>query len=262
MKLGIAYNSFDGIELLGYAIESIRKEVDFICLIRQEMSFHGNKADLNDLEAIDKLKKYGLADSIVNYTPNLSLSSRENETIIRNLGLDQSIENGCSHHISADVDEFYLPNQLKYAKEAVLQFDCSIAESIDYFKHPTWKVVPERRNLIPLIHPVENRYEMNLKFPFPVDITRRQAKYDKCLVLDPEKFIVHHMTYVRNNIHKKALNNINHKNDLKNNLNGFDKYKLGDRLVMPPDYLNRKTVETINLFGIEVLNGSIVYDRS
>lgn len=263
MKLGIAYNSFDGLELLEYAIKSIRSEIDFICLIRQKVSYHGNQVDPIDLMLIEKLNKNGLVDLVVDYTPNLSLTPRENETIIRNLGLDQSIADGCSHHISADVDEFYLPEELKYAKEIIGGFDCSVAESLDYFKNPTWKIIPERRHLISLIHPIESRYEMNMNFPYPIDITRRSDKCNKCLILDPNKFLIHHMCYVRNDIRKKVANNMNHKNKIKLDFcDKFDKYQLGDRLCIPPDYMNRKTIEVANLFNIKESNGRIIINRS
>lgn len=257
MKLGIAYNAFDGLELLGYAIQSIKKEVDFVSVIRQRTSYHGNKADAVDLEIIEQLLKCGLIDLVIDYEPDLSLSPRENETIIRNLGLDSSIAHGCSHHISADVDEFYLPHDLKYAKEAIDGFDCSVIESIDYLKKPTWRIYPERRHLISFIHPVETRYSMNMKFPYAIDLTRRADRHEKCLRFD--KILLHHMCYVRNDIRKKVMNNMNHKNKIGRNFcDLFDKYELGGRICIPPDYINRKTVEVENLFNIKESNGRII----
>lgn len=260
MKLGIAYNAFDGLELLKYAIISIRSAVDFVCVIRQKTSYHGNSADSIDLELIEESKREGLIDLVVDYEPNLCISPRENETIIRNFGLEQSILNNCTHHISADVDEFYTFDQLKYAKEVINDFDCSVVQSIDYYKRPVYKIVPERRHLISFIHPVRTKYAMNFEFPYAIDITRRPNTFEKCLVLEPDKFILHHMCYVRNNIRKKILNNMNHKNNINRKFcDKFDNYKLGENLCIPPEYINRKTIEVPNIFNIKESNGGISF---
>ena len=42
MKLGVAYNVFDGEELLEYSIKSIKAFVDFIVVVAQETSNYGN----------------------------------------------------------------------------------------------------------------------------------------------------------------------------------------------------------------------------
>ena len=43
MRLGVAYNLFDGEELIEYSIKSIRNNVDFICIIWQKISNHGGR---------------------------------------------------------------------------------------------------------------------------------------------------------------------------------------------------------------------------
>jgi hypothetical protein len=265
MKLGISYGAFDGVELLEYTIRNMRKEVDFICLVRQEMSYHGNPADPQDLETVDWLLKVGLADEVVNFTPDLKLHPQTNETNIRNLGLDRAIANGCTHHTSADVDEFYIVDQLRTAKESIGDADWSVAESLDYYRRPVWKIVPERRHLISFIHPVHIRYAINLDFPQPVDITRRPEKFESCLVYPAGTFEIHHMNYVRNDVKKKMLNNLNH-----TRIPGtpyrfaahHDKYQVGDPLNIPPDKKRRKTIEVPNLFNIEESNGRIISHRS
>lgn len=263
VKLGLSYGAFDGLELLEYVLKEIRSEVDFICLVRQYTSYHGNSADPVDLETIDWLKKVGLADEIVDCTYDLSLPPRTNETLMRNIGLDRSIANGCTHHGSVDVDEFYLKDQLRYAKSAIADYEWSLAESLDYYKHPTYKIIPERRHLISLIHPVHVRYAMNREFPYRVDLTRRPDRCEKCLVFQPNEIEIHHMNYVRNNIRKKCGNNLNHiKRSQKKFYETFDKYKLGERLCIPPDLLNRRTTQVPNLFNIKENNGRIISDRS
>lgn len=265
MKLGISYGAFDGLELTEYTLKNMRSEVDFVCLVRQQIGYHGNSADPVDLEIIDYLLRIGLADEVVDYTPDLNLSPHINETRIRNLGLDRSIANGCTHHASADVDEFYVLEQLRLAKAIIGDADCSVAESIDYFKRPTWKVMPERRHLISFIHPVSTRYAMNYDFPHAIDLTRRPDRCDNCLVYKPEAFEIHHMNYVRNTIKKKMANNLNHTR-LPGSPNKFanhhDKYSVGESLFIPPDNMKRTTIEVPNIFNIEESNGRIISHRS
>lgn len=265
MKLGISYGAFDGLELIEYTLRNMRSEVDFICLVRQQTGYHGNAADPVDLEIIDYLLRIGLADEVVDFTPDLTLSPQINETRIRNLGLDRSIANGCTHHTSADVDEFYIVEQLKLAKETIGDADCSVAESIDYFKKPTWKIVPERRHLMAFIHPVSTRYAMNYDFPQGIDFTRRSDKCDNCLVYKPEVFEIHHMNYVRNTIRKKMANNLNHTRvpgSPHKFANHYDKYQVGELLCIPPDNRRRTTIEVPNIFNIKESNGRIISHRS
>lgn len=267
MKLGISYGAFDGLELLGYTIKNMRSEVDFICLVRQQIGYHGNPADSEDLETIDYLFEIGLVDEIIDYVPNLNLNPQINEINIRNLGLDRSIANGCTHHTSADVDEFYIVEQLKLAKKIIedTDADCSVADSIDYYRRPIWRIVPERRHLVPFIHPTTSRYEANFDFPHGVDFTRRSDKCKKCCVLKPEEFEIHHMNYIRNSIKKKMINNLNHTKvpgSPNKFINHHNKYNVGEVLSIPPDNIKRTTIEVPNIFNIEESNGRIISYRS
>ena len=231
--------------------------------MRQQTSYHGNPADPVDLETIDWLKKIGLADEIVDCVHDLSLSPRTNETRMRNLGLERSIANGCTHHGSVDADEFYIKDQLRHAKTLIADYEWSLAESIDYFKRPIYKIVPERRHLMSFIHPVHVRYAMNFDFPYSIELTRRPEKCEKCLVFNPAEFEIHHMNYVRNDIRKKCKNNLNHtRRPQKKFLTNFDQYELGDRLIIPPDFINRRTKEVSNIFNIKENHGCIISDRS
>ena len=252
MKLGINYMVFDGEELLEFAIKSIRDQVDFVSVIWQNLSYFGNKSNLKLENTINKLKQDGLVDNVTHYTQDLNLHFKQNELNIRNLGLDLSIENGCTHHISSDVDEFYLSDHLIYAKQEMKDHDCSIISIINYYKQPDYIIYPDQQHFCTFIHPVSNRYEISKTFPYGVEHTRRHTQCNNCKIFEKNEIVVHHMSYVRKDIKKKLENSSNGQFcNIKRICNEFDKYKLGGKLRVPPDLKIRKTILGKNLFNIK-----------
>lgn len=244
MKLGIAYNLFDGEELLPFNIANIRPVVDFISVIYQTKSYFGNLHDptptLNQIKDIDQ---------VVNYESDLNLSPRQNELNIRNLGRQLSIKAGCSHHIAADVDEFYDRNQFNYAK--TIDCDMSLVYMNTYYKNPDYLIHPVQNNMVSFISPVDNEYEFIEKYPFPIDQTRRLKKYENYKIFTRDEIIMHHMSYVRKDIRRKLVNSSN-KYNVDKFEQDFNTYKLGDRICILPDYINRRTMKVNNKFNIEI----------
>lgn len=244
---------FDGEELLEFAVKAIRKEIDFICVTYQTTSYFGNNGDPEIHELMRRLKDQGFIDQYIYYEPDLTLTPKENELILRNIGLEASKNNGCTHHISADVDEFYNSNQLVYAKENIGNSDFSVAPLQGYYKDPTYLIVPVQKLLVTFIHPVENCYVYNKNFPFKIEITRRLEKFKEYRVFNSNEMIIHHMSYVRKDIRKKLLNSDNGKfyTKFEKFIQDFNDYQLGDRLKIVPDFINRRTVQVENQFNIK-----------
>lgn len=246
MKLGVSYIVFNGEELLKFAIASIRPVVDFISVIYQTTSYFGNLADpmpvLNQIKGIDQL---------IHFESDLAIPPQQNELKIRNLGRQLSINAGCSHHISADTDEFYDKDQLAYAKT----FDCdmSLAYMDLYYKEPTFLVYPASKMMVSFIHPADNEYDIIPKYPFPIDITRRLKKFENFKVFTRQEVTIHHMSYVRKNIRGKLVNTCNGKNyNIDKFVQDFHTYKLGDKVCLLPDFINRRTIEVENKFNINI----------
>lgn len=253
MKLGIAYNLFDGEEFLPFLLKSVRQQIDFISVIYQPYSYFGSPAPPEQLEILDGLASAGLIDKIVRYNSDLSLKPRVNETAIRNLGVQLSSDAGCTHHISSDVDEFYDPVQLEYAKSIMDDHDSSVVLNWNYFKEPTYLIVPKREHYASFIHPVSNTYDMTSTFFFNVDPTRKLVNTQKCKVFSEDEIVIHHMSFVRKDIRKKFVNSaMGLIPSLDKFVTRFDTYKLGDRLVVPPDFINRRTQLVENKFGIHL----------
>lgn len=244
---------FDGEELLEFAARSIRNQVDHISVTYQTTSYFGNKADSSLLATLQRAKTANLIDELVHYEPDLSLHHKENELRLRNLGLELSRKAGCTHHISADVDEFYKAEELEYAKNVMENdHDMSVATLLTYYKDPTFLVYPIQKLLVSFIHPVTNEYNRDIHYPtFPMETTRRLVNHTSPRLFAKEEFIIHHMSYVRRDIHKKFQNSDNARfYKLEKFMKVFNNYKLGDRVCLLPDYINRKTVQVENTFGI------------
>lgn len=258
MKLGICYMVFDGVELLEFAIKSIRKNVDFISVTYQTTSYFGNPAEPELIPILENLKKQDLIDQLIFFEPNLKIHHKINELNLRNIGLEASKNAGCTHHISSDVDEFYLPNQLEYVKNVMdnEDFNYSVVPIVNYYKDPRFLVHPEQKLVLSLIHPVHNKYTLDNnypKFPFHMETTRRFEKCDKFKLFTKDEFLIHHMSYVRKNIRRKFENSDNARfYNLDKFITTFDTYNVGDRVCLLPDYLNRKTILVDNIFNIEI----------
>ena len=254
MKLGVCYMLFDGEEFLKAAIQSIRSEVDFVAVTWQKMSYHGNPNNVDLEPLINELQKDGLLDQAIFFNPNLNETPKENELKLRNIGLQASRDANCTHHISFDVDEFIKPEQLKTAKNTFGDHDCSMIENVYYYKKPTWQMTPKiKNNLVSFIHPVTSEYAMVHKYPHRIEITRRLTPSNKIKIYSPDECVMHHMTYVRKDMTKKLKNSVTgglYKID--KFVEDFHKYNLGDRLIVAPDFLAKKTVLVDNIFNIEI----------
>lgn len=243
---------FDGEELLKPAIKSIREQVDFVSVTWQKTSYHGNQNDTDIEKFINNLKYEGLIDQSIFFEPDLTKTPKENELKLRNIGLKASKDFGCTHHISFDVDEFVLPEQLKFAKDTFGDHDYSIIENFYYYKSPKWKMNPNvKNNLVSFIHPVSSEYSMIYHYSHRIEITRRLTPYTKCRVYKPEECCVHHMSYVRKDIKKKFKNSMTGKLfDVDKFIEEFHNYQLGEKLVVAPDFLTRRTILVDDIFNI------------
>lgn len=244
---------FDGVELLEFAVKSIRNQIHHISVTYQTISYFGNPADSNLIPILNKLKGEGLVDELIYFEPDLSLHHKKNEIQLRNIGLESSRRNGCTHHISADVDEFYEENQLEYAKDIMSKnnYDFSMAPLATYYKDPTFLVTPDQKLITSFIHPIDNQYQDTKQFPFPIETTRRLSNYKNYRIFNNEEITIHHMSYVRKDIRRKLQNSDNGRfYNIDKFVSDWEKYKLGDRVCLIPDFINRKTTKVKNIFGI------------
>ena len=208
MRLGCAYNIFDGIELLEYSIKSIRTSVDFICVIYQDISNFGNSSKIDSFSLLNKMKDAGLIDEIVKYIPNTSLKGHGNEIAKRNLGLVTCKNHTCTHFMTIDCDEFYIKVQFDAAKKRIIEggFDSSACQMQTYYKVPEVCLNPPEAYYVPFIYRIDERkFDIGTKWPVIADPTRRLLPKN-ILIFDRSELEMHHYSYVRMDIRTKLLN--------------------------------------------------------
>lgn len=247
MRLGISYNVFEGEELLACAIKQIRNNIDFISVVYQQISYFGNKANNSLLETLILLQKENYIDELIEHKNDASYTPRENEINARNKGLQSSIRNGCTHHISADTDEFY--EDIEFVKNKMKNYKSSVVYLENYYKCSKYQIVPSQNHQTSFIHSVDLYYKMVKDYPYKIDMTRRLNNTENCIVFSKQEFVIHHMSYVRKNIENKIYNSGNWIVGNKEKfVEEYKLYKLGDKLKIPPDFNIRRTKFVENNF--------------
>lgn len=235
MKLGVTYNVFDGIELLEPSIKSVINSVDYINIVYQTISNYGEFYD--NLDLLNKLKNDGLINKLIHYKPNIQLSPKQNETIKRNIGLDDLRDNNCSHFMNLDVDEFYKTNELDYAKDIILKnnYDATIVQNIRYYKYPTVEILNFLNGYVdfaPLIY--STKYNLG-SYGWSLVDPSRQINIKNVHTFSVDEVVMHHMAYIRKDIRKK-FNNKSSKGNFNSNLTKtiecFDKYIIGEDIIL------------------------------
>lgn len=219
MKLGCAYNIFDGEEMLIHSLNNLRPMVDYIVVVYQTTSNFGNKNE-NLMATLQKYHKAGLIDSMYLFEPTLEKDSHgnikwqngtENEFKKRNIGLEMCRANKCDAFMTIDCDELYDPKQFEWAKQdfEMGDYDTSFTQMRTYYKHPTMEVTPPEDYHCPLFYKIkkDTKFTYEFAFPYPVviDPTRRvKAGYTR--VYSREEIEMYHYAYVRHNLISKVTN--------------------------------------------------------
>lgn len=258
MKLGVAYNVFDGTELLGQSIKAIRSQADYVVVVYQKISNVGNLSFNVEKKVKDLLDKK-IIDRALCFSPDLNKTAQWNELYKRHIGLQECIIANCTHHITMDCDEFFDNDQFQALKKKMIEgdFDSSACQMQTYYKHPTFAIDPPESYFVPLIYKInkESLFNFQINFPVPVDPTRiMQPK--KCLILSRKEIEMHHMSYVRRDITSKLLNSsarVNFEKDIDQVIKVWSNYKFPERALLagkPSRWFDVKKVE--NKFGINV----------
>jgi hypothetical protein len=213
IKFGVSYNVFDGEELLKDSILSIREFIQYISVVYQKKSNYGNDCAEDLVDLLFDLKDEGLVDEIVEFVPQYfgERYCHNNELLKRNIGLELSRKNYCTHHMSMDTDEFYVKEEFQnlvdfLKKNQNIATYCGL---VNYYKTPEYLLNYNDDTKVSLLFPIKDKnvtYKMGyVNAPHIVDPTRRPF-YDKYHLFDSDFIVMHHMTMVRKNIQAKLLN--------------------------------------------------------
>jgi hypothetical protein len=214
-KLGASLNIFDGEELLLDLVSSIRKEVDYISVVFQEKGHWGDlKAEPHLKYFLQELLEIGLIDEFLEWSPPNSATNQysfnEMDVEKRNIGLNLARENGCTHYIILDNDEFYSQKQFRYMKRIMMdsksKWDYSVVRHLQYYKNTNHIKKVREEEYVMVIFPIRQSTKLvhEVQSQFPIDPGRKiQGKH----ILEFSRFEVcmHHLSYLRKDIGKKLM---------------------------------------------------------
>lgn len=256
MKLGVSYNLFDGEELLEGSIKQIRNQVDYISVVYQTVSNFGNPCDSGLVPLLERLKSEGLVDELFEFSPKVNKGGHSNETQKRNIGLALSQGAGCTHHMSMDSDEYYLPSEFENLKKLVEDgdYDSSFCQMQTYYKSWEYSLNPAEEYYVSLIFKIKPDSEYVIGYPTPVlvDPTRRLSPSTKPLILKRGEIQMHHGSYIRNNVRVKLQNSsasINFNKDIEKITNHYENWKFPEKVLWGGAPSTLHTVKKVeNLF--------------
>lgn len=210
MKLGYVINAFDASEHLETIIKEIKNELYYVAAIWQKKSYWGNPIAKEDMDELKKLKEEGLIDELIEFKPNFTKYSREQECDKRNMAIDIAKQKGCSHVISADADEYYSLDQFIHAKNMIIKnkWGITYCSYVNYYRDFDHYLVYPFRPGVPFIHSTYFKYTYNGPAPLPTDPTRRiNNPTNLGTYIFPDEIIrMGHAAWVRRDIRKKLVN--------------------------------------------------------
>jgi hypothetical protein len=247
MKLAAIYNVWDGVELLAGSMACLKGHVDKIIIVYQDTSNYGEKYNPLDHTNLDN----DLPIIFEKFYPVLSKSPAWNETQKRNAGIEMARLSNCTHFLHLDCDEYY--EDFAAAKQSYIDSGAygSVVRLHTYFREPTWRLDVPENYFVPFIHKLSPYTIAGQRgYPFHVDPTRRIN--EKNVVELP--VFMHHFSWVRQNIRRKAENSSARMNIEKGTiLEDYDKLAHMDNPegFYIRDY-DRHITQVENIFNIEI----------
>jgi hypothetical protein len=216
MKLALSYSAFDGIELLKYSILSIQNHVDYINVVYQTKSYYGQDIREVDKRRLKTLRKEGFVDKLIKINPkdtgNVN-AAKGHEKKKRMAGIEDCLENGCTHFVSMDVDEFYRTREFEWAKRQVKNraLPLTACKIKNYWNLPIYQkegFSEGGRFHVPFICEINRDTHIGGNFFCKVDPTRKvkNGKEDGAHAFSPKDVHMHHMKNVRENLLWKYQN--------------------------------------------------------
>lgn len=208
MKLCAAYTVFNGLEMLEKSIEQIKNHVDEIIICYQTTSNKGNRSDSVLPFCKTIAEKYGA--KLLEFTPNLSISTKENEIRKHNLMIDGAKILKCSHFLLLATDHYFKKEEFQYAKNFCEEnnVDLSFTKMYTYYKNPEWQLTPIEYYVMPFILRIKEntRYQRHISYPAYTDPSVQTPPDGICLTFDEKQIMMHHYSMIRSDIKNKFNN--------------------------------------------------------
>lgn len=201
MRLVAVFNVWGDYDLLDYSLKNIRPLVDGVIIVASERSNYG------EISPIPK----NLQD-VYQREPQFR-NARNSETDKRNYGLKIAKEQGYTHFLTMDADEFYEPEAFLKEKERFLNLDLKglVCQCQTYFKSPQLTIGLDT-TLVPFIHELTPtiRHEFNRRYPFAWDSSGIRIDPTRSLNITTgvqrSDLIMHHYSWVRKDYQVKIRN--------------------------------------------------------
>ena len=211
MKLTICYTTFNGLELLEKSISNIYDLVDCIIICHQKISNTGN---LEKEPRLNHRILKMLADEypkvrLLNFEPNLSLNTKENERNKHNRMITFSRFFGTTHFVLSACDHFYKKNEFEYVKQKCLvnDYDVTFTKMYTYYKHINWQISPIEDYYMPFIMKLHLNTEISTcKYPLQVDPSVKINTCNNFHVFEQNEIMLHHYSMIREDIVDKFTN--------------------------------------------------------
>lgn len=218
-KLGLGIVAFEGTEHIKNITYEIRDYVDEIIVCLQKKSYCGNPIDNEDVNEVEELLNHGWVDKIVWFSPvkkydNIPEDDKKTvqrliETDKRNFILDILENDGCSHSMIIDSDEFYNGGEFKEAKDCFSNdpdMKVSYCRYLNYWQDYYHYLVWSHKTYVPFITEAKYRFSFNARcFNGSIDLTRiyflNEGEYYHTFSWD--KIHMHHFSWIRKDIKKK-----------------------------------------------------------
>lgn len=204
MRLVAVYNVWSDWDLLKYSVDNIRPLVDGIIIIASEKSNYGE---------VDKIPSCWRDAELYLREPQFS-HPMNSETDKRNYGLQIAREQGYTHFLMMDADEFHEPEPFLKEKQRFIDnpnLQGLVCASQVYFKSPTLTIGLDTTR-VPFIHKITPtlKHEFNRRYPYAWD--GRDIRIDPTRSLsitsgvEWSDIIMHHASWIRKDYAKKIRN--------------------------------------------------------
>lgn len=252
MKLGVAYNIFDSLELLPFSIKSIYDNVDVIVLVysnkSNDLQIESHKdigIYLNKIKAsIDTQNKITITRDDPIHRPG-SLIRSFNELHKRNFGLDILKQKQCTHCMLMDCDELYVSTEFNKIKQYIIENDITntTVDLYNYYKFPEVQYKDLGNTHVSFITKLDMDTELqwnNRPEIRNIDPTRKLFyKNDNIEHIEITKIAMHHFSWLRRNVRMKIItssacvNWTTEDNFVTEYLQKYDAFKIGDSFFLP-----------------------------
>lgn len=204
MKLVAIFHCWDDWYLLEHAVKHMRPLVDGIIIIGSTKSNYGEFEAIPEQWHNDELF---VREPQFNHPMN-------SETEKRNYGLKMALQQGYTHFINLDSDEFYNPIDFQREKERFHvkpELQGLVCASQVYFKSPTLTIGLDTTR-VPFIHKLTPtlKHEFNRHYPFAwegrdirIDPTRSMSITQG---VEWSDIVLHHYSWLRKDYQKKIRN--------------------------------------------------------